>query len=402
MDQLFFIPAWPLQVSELVWLGLALLCAVLLSEFMQRVLRLPRITGYVLTGILAGPVAQHFGSPDLTNNLRPIFEFAFGLLVFELGQRIDLGWLRRNPWLLATSLAESLLAFAFIDALLLFLGVTPLVALLTAGITASTGPAVVLGVCQDNGARGPVTDRLHLLCALNSCYGFLALGVAYAWQHHTKAASLALSLLHPLYLIVGSALFGALIAYTVLAVLARIRAGQNSQTLAAIAILLTATSLTETLNLSVMVALLAAGVLCRTMDQKRRLQPMDFGLVGRLALICVFASTGALLNLSALTSALAPAIGLLAARALGKATGVFIFSRPAGLAMRKASLLSISLLPMSGAVLLWVDRTNAIWPDLGAQIAAIALPALVIMELLAPPALQFALGRARETKEEDA
>ncbi len=400
MDSLHFLPDWPLSLDPLACFGLALFAAVVLGEIATRWLRLPRITGYVATGLLLSLLPQESWLAELRGGAHLIFELAFALLLFELGQRIDLGWLRRNPWLLATSLGESLLAFIFVGALMLLFQLPPILALLVAALAASTGPAVILGVARDSGARGQVSDRLMLFSALGSCYSFVVLGISYAWLHQESASSWQTSVLHPLYLVGGSVVLGALAAVLVLRMLARIRPGNNSQTLAAIALIAFTVAMAKSLDLSIVVALLFAGILSRSLDRERRLQPMDFGLLSRVALIVVFVATGTLLQPDSLGSALLPAIGLLAARALGKGIGVFAFSRPSGLSLRKASLLSIGMLPMSGAALLWVERTANIWPDLGAQLAAIVLTALIIMELLAPPALQFALRRAGETRED--
>lgn len=399
MDNLFFMPAWPAFSADLIEFAAALLGAVVLGEIAQRLLRLPLVTGYIIAGVLFSPLIAGASTPQLLHQGRPAFELAFGLLVFELGQRIDLGWLRRNPWLAASSVAESLLAFLCVGALLTLFEVPPLVTLLTAGMAAATGPAVILGVCRDGSARGPVTDRLYLLCALSSSYGFLAIGAAYAWQHHAQFSGLVLTVLHPLYLVAGSIALGLLIALGMLVITARIKPHHSGQILASVALIVTGIALANALNVSGVISLLSAGVLSRTLDRKRRLQPLDFGLLGRLALITVFVSTGALLKVESFAAALLPALGILAARALGKTLGLLLFARPSGLSLRKASLLSIGMLPMSGAALLWVERTAAIWPELGAQMAATVLTALLIMELLAPPALQFALRRADETRE---
>ncbi|GAB2894806.1 cation:proton antiporter [Uliginosibacterium flavum] len=398
MDSLLdlqFWPDWPLALDPLACFGLVLFLAVVLGEIASR-LRLPRISAYVATGVVLSFGRELPLLAGLLPSAHLVFELAFALLLFELGQRIDLGWLRRNPWLLATSLAESLLAFVAVGALMLLFDQPPILALLIAALTASTGPAVVLGVSKDSAARGQVTDRLALLSALGSCYSFVVLGVAYAWQHGETTEPLA-AVLHPLYLLLGSMLLGGMAAWAVLRILARIKPGDNSQTLAAIALIIIAVALAKTLDLSVVISLLFAGILSRSLDRQHRLQPMDFGLISRLALIVVFVATGALLQPAQFMAALPAAVGLLAARALAKGVGVFLFARPSGLSLRKASLLSIGLLPMSGAALLWVESTAAIWPELGAQLAAIVLTALLIMEFLAPPALQFALRRANET-----
>ncbi|MFT4173551.1 MAG: cation:proton antiporter, partial [Rhodocyclaceae bacterium] len=145
METLFFLPDWPPAATNLSWFGMMLLCAVILGEVARAVLRLPRITGYVAAGVLLSPGVAGFWSPEMLARMQPFYDVAFGLVLFELGQRIDLSWLRRNPWLLATSVAESLLAFVFVTGLLILLDVPPLVSALAAGLAAATGPAVVLG-----------------------------------------------------------------------------------------------------------------------------------------------------------------------------------------------------------------------------------------------------------------
>ncbi|MDQ7989056.1 MAG: cation:proton antiporter [Candidatus Dactylopiibacterium sp.] len=398
LSDLHFLPRWPLEFDPFMSFGIVLFLAILLGELASR-LRLPRISAYVATGALLS-----FGrfEPEVSALLpaaHQVFELAFALILFELGQRIDLGWLRRNPWLLVTSVAESLLAFLCVAALMMVFEQPPVLTALIAAIAAATGPAVVLGVTRDSQSRGQVTERLQLLAALSACYSFVVVGVIYAWQHVEAASPLGTMVLHPLYLVFGSILLGVAGAWLVQRLLARIRPGNYNQTLAAMALIVVLVAMTNTLDLSVGISLLASGVLTRLFDHQRRLQPMDFGLFSRLALIIVFVGTGTLLDPAIFAASLVPAIGLLAARALGKGLGVFLFARPSGLPLRKASLLSIGLLPMSSAALLTVERTTALWPELGAQLAGVVLTALLIMEFLAPPALQFALRRANETGE---
>lgn len=399
LSNLSFLPAWPLQADPLIAFGVILLIAVVAGEIASR-LHLPRISAYVATGILLSLVR---GEPEIAG-LQPmahqVYELAFALLLFELGQRIDLGWLTRNPWLLITSLAESSLAFCAVWALMRLFGLPMIAAAMIAALAASTGPAVVLGISKDQSARGQVTDRVTLMSGLGSCYSFLVIGVSYAWQHGENASPWTVTLLHPLYLVLGSVLLGALAAWTAQFIPARIKPLQNNQTLASFALIIITVALSKTLNLSVVISLLCAGMLSRNMDRAHRLKSLDLGLISRLALIVVFIASGTLFQPGNLADAILPALGVIAARALAKSVGIFVFARPSGLSLRKASLLSIGLLPMSGAALLWIESTAIVWPELGQQIASIILTALVIMELIAPPALQFALHQADETREE--
>ncbi len=93
------------------------------------------------------------------------------VLLFEVGQRVPLGWLRRNPWLLAASIGESAVAFAAIYAVLALGFALPSIdCALVAGICMAASPIVVMSVSKDLHARGQVSERALLLCTLSSVY----------------------------------------------------------------------------------------------------------------------------------------------------------------------------------------------------------------------------------------
>jgi hypothetical protein len=55
---------------------------------------------------------------------------------------------------------------------------------------------------------------------------------------------------------------------------------------------------------------------------------------------------------------------------------------------------------MSGTAIGMVHRTGQLYPDFGAKLAAIVLSAVLILELVGPIAVQFALRRAGEAAED--
>jgi Kef-type K+ transport system membrane component KefB len=94
--------AWPM-VLAVAWVA---------GEFGHRWLRLPRISiygivGFVLSGNQGGLLADADASPIVL-----LADVAFGLILFELGYRINMDWIRANPWLGLTSLVEAVAAFA--------------------------------------------------------------------------------------------------------------------------------------------------------------------------------------------------------------------------------------------------------------------------------------------------
>src|SRR5437879_12310867 len=82
------------------------------------------------------------------------------VLLFEVGQRVPLGWLRRNPWLIAASFGESAVTFIAIYAVLARGFAIPLFDAAFVAVSCLPGsPTVGIGVSKDVGARGPWAAR---------------------------------------------------------------------------------------------------------------------------------------------------------------------------------------------------------------------------------------------------
>ena len=399
MSDLFFLPDLASAAAQLPWYALLLLAAALAGEAVQRWLRLPRLLGWIAVGAALGPHALGALDEDALEVLRPLLDFAVGMVLFELGQRVDLSWLRRNPWLLATSVLESGLAFGAMFVVLLAVDAPPLIAAAAAAIGISTAPAVVLTVTRGLRAQGQVTERALLLTALNSAYAFVAVSVLLAWLAREYSGDWRAVLLHPLYLIFGSTVLAALFAAATLALLRLLGRRHDAQFLCVVALVALAVWASATLNLSVALALLAFGAITRIYDRRRLFVSLEFGRLGRILLILLFAITAAKLDWGLVPAGAAAGGVLVAARFAGKALGVFALAPASGLPLRKASLLALALTPMSGLAIVLMHDTARLYPQFGPALAAIVVSAIAMLELLGPLLTHFALTRAGEADE---
>ena len=399
MSDLFFLPDLASAAAQLPWYALLLLAAALAGETVQRWLRLPRLLGWIAVGAALGPHALGALDEDALEVLRPLLDFAVGMVLFELGQRVDLSWLRRNPWLLATSVLESGLAFGAMFVVLLAVDAPPLIAAAAAAIGISTAPAVVLTVTRELRAQGQVAERALLLTALNSAYAFVAVSVLLAWLAREYSGDWRAVLLHPLYLIFGSTVLAALFAAATLALLRLLGRRHDAQFLCVVALVALAVWASATLNLSVALALLAFGAITRIYDRRRLFVSLEFGRLGRILLILLFAITAAKLEWGLVPAGAAAGGVLVAARFAGKALGVFALAPASGLPLRKASLLALALTPMSGLAIVLMHDTARLYPQFGPALAAIVVSAIAMLELLGPLLTHFALTRAGEADE---
>jgi Kef-type K+ transport system membrane component KefB len=401
MSEYLFLPTLPLAFSQLAMFGALLAAGLLAGEAARRYFALPRITGYVLAGVLLGPEAVGLLDGNALFELRLLVDLSIGLVVFELGFRLNFDWLRRNRWLFATAVAESLFCFWAIYAVLAYFDFRPLLAATAAAIGTATSPAVVMLVAQDLRAEGQITERMLLFTAVNTVFAYLALTLLLPLLHLEHAATWEIAVLHPLYVLGGSVLGGYFACGLLLALAGWLGKREHGQLLLIIAMVVLTIGVAHSLKLSVPLALVALGMLARNLDRNHALLPVRFGNVGQLFFVILFVLTGASLEFSVLgIAAIGAVIAFIVVRFLGKALALLVFGKLSGIPPGGAGLLAIALLPMSGLAVVMVRDTVSLYPSFGRELAAIVLSAVVVLELLGPLATQFALRRAGEAHPE--
>ncbi len=394
--ELSFLPRLPLALSQPILFGALLAAGLLAGEAINRYASLPRITGYALAGVALGPQVSGLLGADALQSLRVLIDLSIGLIVFELGFRLDFAWLKLNRWLFVTAIAESVFSFCAIYAALSYLEFRPLLAASAAAIGTATSPAVVMLVAHELRAEGQITERMLLFTAVNSVFAYFALTLLLPWLHLEHAATWPEALLHPLYLLGGSALTGFVACMLMLRLARWLGKREDRQFVLLVAMVVLTVGAARSLNLSVMIALVTLGMLSRNLDYGHVLMPLRFGYGGQLFFVILFVLTGASLQFDALATAGLVVGAFIVVRFLGKALAILLFGYPSGVRPGGAGLLAIALLPMSGLAVVMVHDTASLYPSFGKELSSVVLSAVAVLELLGPLATQFALRRAGE------
>jgi Kef-type K+ transport system membrane component KefB len=397
MTELDFLPKFPLSLSQAALFGALLVVGLVAGEAVRRYASLPRITGYVLAGAVLGPNGTGLLSDDALFDLRFLVDLSIGLIVFELGFRLDFQWLKRNRWLFVTAIAECLFSFFAIYMALIYFDFRPLLAAMVAAIGTATSPAVGMMVAHDLRAEGQVTERMFLFTAVNCVFAFVALHLLLPFLHLEHAADWPQALLHPLYILVGSGWAGVVAALVMLKLAAWLGKSEERQFVLLVAMVVITVGAAHGLRLSVILTLIIFGMLARNLDREHVLLPLRFGYGGQLFFVILFVLTGASLEFSAFGIAAASVVAvLIIVRFLGKALPLLMFGRLSGIRPGGAGLLALALLPMSGLAVVMVRDTTTFYPAFGRELGAIVLSAVAVLELLGPLATQYALRRAGE------
>ena len=400
MDPLQFLPAWPPAVTPLGWVAVLLLAAIVAGESVRRFLRVSRVIGYLAVGALLGPSAGGMIDSGTAGQLRIFVDIAVGMLLFELGQRVDLSWLRRNPSLLAASVLESALTFMLVYLAMRAFDISPVTAAAGALVAVVTSPAVVMTVIKDLRAQGQVSERVMLLTALNTAYAVVGLGLMVGLLHYESHRPLATMILHPLYLIGGSLVLAGVLAMVMLSLLRLFGRRPAFQFSATVSLVLATVAAATMLNLSVPLALLLLGMFGRLFDSERHFVSLKFGETAMLFVVLLFALAGASLEFTGWMQAAPLAAAFVAARLVGKSLPVLLLSNASGLALRKSSLVALGLTPMSGLALLMLHELTLRSPSLADEIGSALFLAIAVLAFVGPLATEFALRRAGEAAEE--
>ncbi len=394
-----YLPLWPLSVGPALWLALMLVIAVLVGEALVRYLKLPRIVGYMGIGLLLGPGGFGLIPPLPAAEWRLVVDLALGILLFELGSKVNLRWLKANPWIAGTSLLEAIATFFAVFLLLSWFDIPGVTAAVVATIAIATSPAIVVRIVTESRAQGQVTDRLLLMTALNCICAVIFHKLAIAFMHGETGAGFIHTVLPPLYLIGGSALLAWLFGITFERIHHHL--GQHEETFSFVlfGMIAFATIMASTLKLSPVLVLLAAGLITRYRRQRPRTFPPHFGSAGAVLVVLMFIANGLAADLRGLYENALLVLLLITARTVAKLLPVLALAHYSGIGMRQAMALGIALVPMSSVALLLTLDTGVTFPAFASGPGLMLMSCIVILELAGPIVVQAALRKAGETPE---
>jgi len=395
LEDLF--PAWPLMPDGLFWIGLALVGAASLGEFVRAVFKLPRITGYAVAGLIAGALGRPLIDANMRAQTQVLIEMALALTLFELGNRLSFGWLRANRWLLLTSCLESLLTWGLVIWALRAVGVAAPVAAVIGALAVATSPTLLLQLKNELRAEGQVTERLLLLGGLNSIYASALVPLTIGWLQG-EYGHWGVALAYPPYLLLGSALLAGIAGKASHALYRRMASDDHYAFLVLVGLVLLTLALTKLFKLSVPLTLLLAGAVFKHQDGRPHVWPAHFGSAGSILIVVMIVSLGLPLQVSDWVVGGVAALVLVLVRRVAKLAGTMALGPLSGLSLRQNGALGLALGPMSGLAWLLMHDAAVSFPEAGALLSAIILCTLAIEHIAAPILVSRALRWVREAQ----
>jgi len=384
-------------LTSLAW-PIALAIAWLAGEFGQRFTGLPRISFYGLVGFALG--STQIGvlpAPD-AGPVALLADIAFGLVLFELGYRINLRWLRHNPWIGVAGLAESLLTFVLVYLVALAFGSSQLVALMMAALSMGTSPATIVRVINEYRSSGQVTERVLHLTALNCVLAVFAFNAIIGfWIFHTFDA-VGEALWQSLVTLAGSALVGAVFGVAVPALLRVLHNPRHDATAAFALAIVLLVAICDAGSLSPYIAALMFGLTARHRRIAFSQAQRNFGALGEVLTVLLFIYAASTLDWRQVATGATLAVIVVAVRQLAKTVGVTAFAHLSGVSWRKGALTSLGLAPLSVFVILLIEHARHAGVHVVEELRAMAAVTM-LLEVFGPVIIQRALVWAREAPE---
>ena len=379
-------------MNVLLVFGLLLTFGVLGGLLAARVRWLPTITGFMALGFAVGPSGIGLLSHEALDGARVLVDIALGLILFQLGVTLHPWIALRNRALVVTSLAEGGATFGAILALMLWVGASPLVALLAAAIAVSSSPAVLMHVSHELHAKGPTVDAAEALVAMNNVLAFLLFSLALPLVLHRSDVGLGTALLLPAYRALGAVAVSVGVAFVVTRIALLTRADELHLRFAlVVGAVMLSLGLAVALEVSSLFASLTLGIACRWLQGRSRLTRVQFGGGADVFFIILFVFAGANLHLRELIDYAPVAIVFVLARSLAKAASVYGCGRAFGHPHRQSIAAGLLLLPMAGLAIGLAQTTSGLVPGIGAQVSTIVLAAVALFETIGPPIAAYAL-----------
>lgn len=408
----------------LLAIGIAMFAGLFLSRFTSK-LNLPDVTSYLVAGVLVGPLCLGrlgvpglgFSSMEFVEEMGLLCDVALGFIAFSIGSEFRISALRKTGrQATVISIFQALMATLSVDLTLLGLHLIlgdrlPVSTCIILGaIATATAPAATIMVINQYKAKGPLTDVLLPIVALDDAVGLVVFAVSTGIARALISGSVSLVslLVNPLLEIIGSLLLGAALGWVFSLVEKFFNSGSKRLSLA-VAFVIICTALSKLhfqfesgLEIgfsSLLVTMMCSCVFCNLCDFSEEIMYKCERWTAPVYVL-FFVISGAELDLTVFGDLAVVGIGIayIISRSAGKIFGANISARLTRCEPAICKYLGITLLPQAGVALGMSVMVAAQFGEEGAIIRNIVLFSVLIYELVGPILTRMALTAAGDIK----
>ena len=408
------------NASILLSLSIALLAGLLLSR-VAKLVKLPAVTAYLVAGILVGPfLLGRIGVPGLGFNKMEDLEsygilcdLALGFIAFAIGNEFRLTQLKKiGKQATVIGIFQAVFTTLIVDAVLISVhfinpDLLPLPAAIILGAVATaTAPAATLMVVRQYKAKGPVTDILLPVVALDDAVGLVVFAISFgiAGAINTGTVDAVSMIANPLIEVVLSLALGALMGWIFTVCEQHFHSRSKRMAVSVTFVMMTVAISSLKFDLgggvhiafsSLLACMMLGTVFCNICDFSEELMERADRWTAPL-LVLFFVISGAELDLSVFKHWGFVLVGVIyiAARSLGKYFGAGLSAKMMKCDPMITKYLGITLLPQAGVALGMASAAMSFDLESGSVVRSITLFAVLVYEIVGPFLTKLALTKA--------
>lgn len=371
----------------------------LIGARIARKFNLPNVTGYLIGGLLLGPSLFNVITPTDSSMINFVTELALAIIAFNIGGEFLLKNLKKlGKDIFIITIFEVLSVFILMFVLMYFILNQHIVfSLIIASMAPATAPAGTLMVINQYRAKGPLTNTILPITALDDALGVMIFGLALAISKvliGNGTPSLLVYLL-PLIEIVLSLSLGLVIG-TLLARLAPKTKNEEELLGLILLFILINLGIAKASGLSPLLSGMMMGALFVNLNPN---PTRVFTTINKFASpfnILFFSLAGARLDLSVLGQIGLLGAGYVLARFTGKVVGSSLGAKVAKSPKTIQKYLGLALLPEGGVSIGLSLIVAQELPQFSSTIIPVVLFSVLIFEISGPIFAKFALSKAGE------
>ena len=410
-------------MGTLLSVSIALLVGLLMTRIFKP-LRLPSVTAYLIAGLLIGPYCLGrlgvsglgFDSMQTIEHLKLISDVALGFIAFSIGNEFRVEELRViGKRAFVIGIFQALAATFFVDLALvgviyLMPGKITMAQAITLGaIATATAPAATLMVVRQYKAKGPLTDLLLPIVALDDAVGLVVFAVSFGIAKTLTTGQVdAISIIvNPFVEIVASLVLGAVMGWLLTQLERLFNSNTNRLNMTIAFVFLTVSMSMMDFHIgkvhvsfsSLLVCMMLGTVFCNICPLSHDLMEKSDKWTSPLFAL-FFVISGAELELSVFKDYAVVIIGIvyIVFRCIGKYLGTFFSAKATGCESGICKYLGITLFPQAGVALGMCAIVSAQFGSDGVLVRNITLFAVLVYEIFGPLLTRNALTAAGDIK----
>ncbi|HHW32178.1 MAG TPA: cation:proton antiporter [Clostridiaceae bacterium] len=383
----------------LLSLSVMLLAGFLLTRI-TKLLKLPNVTGYIISGMLIGPYVLNLIPREMVDNMGFISDIALAFIAFGVGRFFKKENFQETGFgVIVITLFESLLAGIIVTISIHYVfHLNWDFCLLLGAIATATAPASTMVTIRQYHARGNFVNTLLQVVAFDDAICLLAFSIASTFVNANVGANISTSeIIMPIVYNIGALAIG-IVSGAILSKLMTPKRSEDNRLILTISLLLGIAGLCAAVNISPLLSCMLFGTTYINMTKDKEL----YKQVERFTppvLSIFFVVSGMNLDITSFNTLGVIGIAYFIIRIVGKYLGAYLGCIIAKTSKEVRNYLGLALIPQAGVAigLAFLGR-RILAGTMGNMLLTIILSSSVLYELIGPVCAKIALLRSGAIK----